>query len=88
MQEKCLISWRQTTGACRQTIYKKPMRSIEQDFVMVSSALPPKIKNIDKLLAHCQRRRYAAKSSIICAGDQAEDAVVHRQGLGDHPDRG
>ena len=39
---------------------------------MVASALPAKIKNIDKLLAHCQRRRYTAKSNIICAGDRAE----------------
>ncbi len=39
---------------------------------MVASALPAKIKNIDKLLVHCQRRRYTAKSNIICAGDRAE----------------
>lgn len=34
-------------------------------------ALLPKPKNFDKLLAHCQRRRYAAKCNIICAGDQS-----------------
>jgi len=39
---------------------------------MVVSALSAKIKNIDKLLAHCQRRRFAAKSDILCAGDRAE----------------
>ncbi len=39
---------------------------------MVASTLPGKIKNIDKLLVHCQRRRYAAKSNIICAGDRAQ----------------
>ncbi|MDZ5605003.1 cAMP-activated global transcriptional regulator CRP [Pseudomonas sp. RP23018S] len=39
---------------------------------MVASALSAKIKNIDKLLVHCQRRRYTAKSNIICAGDKAE----------------
>ena len=39
---------------------------------MFSPVLPAKIKNIDRLLAHCQRRRYAAKSNIICAGDRAE----------------
>lgn len=55
------------TGALRQPTSKKPMRHIEQDFVMVASALPAKIKNIDKLLVHCQRRRYTAKSNIICA---------------------
>jgi CRP-like cAMP-binding protein len=32
----------------------------------------PKIKNLDKLLMHCQRRRYQAKSNIICAGDRSE----------------
>jgi CRP/FNR family cyclic AMP-dependent transcriptional regulator len=36
---------------------------------MVASAT--KITPLDKLLAHCQRRRYAAKSNIICAGDKA-----------------
>ncbi|MFF7709877.1 cAMP-activated global transcriptional regulator CRP [Pseudomonas sp. NPDC007930] len=35
-------------------------------------AVAPKIKNIDKLLAHSQRRRYAAKSNLICAGDQSQ----------------
>jgi CRP/FNR family cyclic AMP-dependent transcriptional regulator len=35
---------------------------------MVASAT--KITPLDKLLAHCQRRRYAAKSNIICAGDR------------------
>ncbi len=54
------------------SLNKKPTPPIEQDFVMVSSALAPKIKNIEKLLVHCQRRRYAAKSNIICAGDRAE----------------
>lgn len=39
---------------------------------MVASALSAKIKNIDKLLVHCQRRRYPAKSNIICAGDTAD----------------
>lgn len=39
---------------------------------MVAIALTPKIKNIDKLLAHCHRRRYTAKSTIIYAGDRCE----------------
>ncbi|MEB0043308.1 MULTISPECIES: cAMP-activated global transcriptional regulator CRP [unclassified Pseudomonas] len=39
---------------------------------MVALSLTPKIKNLDKLLAHCQRRRYAAKSNIICAGDRSD----------------
>lgn len=47
---------------------------------MVASALPAKIKNIDKLLVHCQRRRYTAKSNIICAGDRAETLSFIIQG--------
>ncbi|WP_460140810.1 cAMP-activated global transcriptional regulator CRP [Pseudomonas sp. S2_E01] len=39
---------------------------------MVVIAPTPKIKNLDKLLMHCQRRRHAAKSNIICAGDRSE----------------
>ncbi|QKZ07052.1 MULTISPECIES: cAMP-activated global transcriptional regulator CRP [Pseudomonas] len=35
-------------------------------------ALTQPIQNIDKLLAHCQRRRYGAKSNIICAGDRSD----------------
>ena len=39
---------------------------------MVAITLTPKIKNLDKLLAHCHRRRYTAKSTIIYAGDRCE----------------
>ncbi len=39
---------------------------------MVAITLTPKIKNLDKILAHCNRRRYAAKSTIIYAGDRCE----------------
>ena len=39
---------------------------------MVAIAPTPKIKNLDKLLMHCQRRRYQAKSNIICAGDRSD----------------
>ncbi|GAB6389914.1 cAMP-activated global transcriptional regulator CRP [Stutzerimonas marianensis] len=39
---------------------------------MVAITLTPKIKNIDKLLAHCHRRRYTSKSTIIYAGDRSE----------------
>lgn len=39
---------------------------------MVAITLTPKIKNLDKLLIHCQRRRYAAKSNIISAGDRSD----------------
>lgn len=36
---------------------------------MVSITLTRKIKDIDKLLPHCYRRRYPSKSTIIYAGD-------------------
>ena len=39
---------------------------------MVAITLTPKIKNLDKLLSHCHRRRYTAKSTIIYAGDRCE----------------
>ncbi|MDB6141296.1 MAG: cyclic receptor protein [Pseudomonas sp.] len=39
---------------------------------MVAITLTPKIKNLDKLLTHCQRRRYSSKSNIICAGDRSD----------------
>lgn len=39
---------------------------------MVAINLPPKIKNIDKLIAHCHRRRFSSKSTIIYAGDRCE----------------
>eukprot|EP01030_Chromulinospumella_sphaerica_P010213 gene10213-10020_t len=39
---------------------------------MVAIAPTLKMKNLDKLLMHCQRRRYQAKSNIICAGDRSE----------------
>ncbi|MBB3102074.1 cAMP-activated global transcriptional regulator CRP [Azomonas macrocytogenes] len=39
---------------------------------MVAIASTPKIKNIDKFIAHCHRRRYSAKSTIIYAGDRSE----------------
>ena len=39
---------------------------------MVASALSAKIKNIEKLLVHCQRRRFAAKSNIMGADDRTQ----------------
>ena len=36
------------------------------------AALRPKIKNIDRLLANCQRRIYHAKNTIICAGEHSQ----------------
>ncbi len=39
---------------------------------MVALTPIPKIKNLDKFLTHCQRRRYQAKSNIICAGERSQ----------------
>ncbi|GAA6133161.1 cAMP-activated global transcriptional regulator CRP [Halopseudomonas sabulinigri] len=39
---------------------------------MVSITLTPKIKNLDAFLAHCHRRRFAARSTVIHAGDQSD----------------
>ncbi|UAW98084.1 cAMP-activated global transcriptional regulator CRP [Halopseudomonas nanhaiensis] len=39
---------------------------------MVATALTPKIKNLDAYLAHCHRRKFAARSTIIHAGDVSD----------------
>ncbi|PCK09784.1 MAG: cAMP-activated global transcriptional regulator CRP [Alteromonadaceae bacterium] len=39
---------------------------------MVASSLSPHIKNVDDFLAHCHRRRYPAKSTLIYAGDKSD----------------
>ena len=39
---------------------------------MVSITLTPKIKNLDAFLAHCHRRRFSARSTVIHAGDQSD----------------
>ena len=38
---------------------------------MVALSPIPKIKNLDKFLTFCQRKRYPAKSNIICAGESS-----------------
>ena len=43
---------------------------------MVAITPPSKIKNLDKLLTHSQRRRCPAKSDILCAGDRAESLFL------------
>ena len=43
-----------------------------RDTTMVALTPTPKIKNLDKLLLHCQRRRHPAKHNIICAGERSE----------------
>lgn len=48
-------------------------RDYGQDtLLMVSINLTPKIKNLDAFLAHCHRRRFAARSTLIHAGDQSD----------------
>jgi len=39
---------------------------------LVASSLSPHIKNVDDFLAHCHRRRYPAKSTLIYAGDKSD----------------
>ncbi len=39
---------------------------------MVSVSLTPQIHDVDAFLAHCHRRRYPAKSTIIYAGDTSD----------------
>ncbi|AQZ93779.1 cAMP-activated global transcriptional regulator CRP [Halopseudomonas phragmitis] len=39
---------------------------------MVPITLTPKIKNLDAFLTHCHRRRFAARSTIIHAGDSSD----------------
>ena len=38
---------------------------------MVAISLTPHMKNVEEFLAHCHRRRYPAKSTIIYAGDKS-----------------
>jgi CRP/FNR family cyclic AMP-dependent transcriptional regulator len=40
---------------------------------MPLSTLSPRNKIFEKLLPHCHRRRYSAKSAVICLGDQCEN---------------
>lgn len=39
---------------------------------MVSVSLTPQVHDVDEFLAHCHRRRYPAKSTIIYAGDTSD----------------
>lgn len=40
--------------------------------MVVSNSLSPHIENVEEFLAHCHRRRYPAKSTIIYAGDSCD----------------
>jgi len=39
---------------------------------LVAVSLTPHINNVDDFLAHCHRRRYPAKSTLIYAGDKSD----------------
>jgi len=39
---------------------------------LVAVSLTPHISNVDDFLAHCHRRRYPAKSTLIYAGDKSD----------------
>ncbi len=47
---------------------------------MVATTLQSKIKNLDKFITLCHRRRYAAKSTIIYAGDHSESLFLILKG--------
>jgi CRP/FNR family cyclic AMP-dependent transcriptional regulator len=73
------ISWRiaslvANNKDCRlhQRLKKQSHRAVFSEYTMVAIAPTPKIKNLDKLLMHCQRRCYQAKTNIICAGDRSD----------------
>lgn len=40
--------------------------------MVVSNSLSPHIENVEEFLAHCHKRRYPAKSTIIYAGDSCD----------------
>lgn len=68
-----LVSWRQFNDANPSSTKNRHLTVQSfRDTTMVAIAPTPKIKNLDKLLTHCQRRRYQAKSNIICAGDRSD----------------
>jgi CRP/FNR family cyclic AMP-dependent transcriptional regulator len=60
----------------QSTIITHAKRIAKKGFVLVSVSLTPKIHDVDAFLAHCHRRRYPAKSTIIYAGD-ASDALYY-----------
>lgn len=47
---------------------------------MVAVTLSKKAQNLDRLLPHCVRRRYSAKSTIIYAGDPCESLYFITKG--------
>jgi CRP/FNR family cyclic AMP-dependent transcriptional regulator len=55
---------------CQRTIKNRALERNIRDAAMIVP--PSRIKNIDRVLAHCQRRRFAAKSNIICAGERSD----------------
>lgn len=47
---------------------------------MPLSTLSPKNTHFEQLLAHCHRRRYSAKSAVICLGDNCETLYLVLKG--------
>lgn len=47
---------------------------------MVAVSLSKKVKNLDKLLPHCQHKRYPAKTTIIYAGDPSDSLYFITRG--------
>lgn len=43
-----------------------------EGITLVAVSLTPHIKNVEEFLAHCHRRRYPAKSTLIYAGDKSD----------------
>ena len=39
---------------------------------VLTMSLSPRIRNLDGFLTHCHRRRFPARSTIICAGDRGD----------------
>ncbi|RMQ48666.1 cAMP-regulatory protein [Pseudomonas cichorii] len=50
------------------------------EYTMLAITVTPKIKSLEKLLPHAQRRRCAAKSNIICAGEKSESLFIILKG--------
>lgn len=47
---------------------------------MLLSTLSPRIKKLEHILSHCQRRRYSPRSSVICPGDDCETLYLLLKG--------
>lgn len=48
------------------------LTTAERIHILVAVSLTPHIHNVDVFLAHCHRRRFPAKSTLIYAGDKSD----------------